>query len=465
MTDPPDPFERGWSVPAHGETEAAPLTPAEADHGTDPHAWLEPDARRFADDGSHAAPAAATYPLPGAVAAGLLAAIVAGVVWGYVAKWTGREFGVLAWGVGAVVGLVILWVAGKGAVGQAVGVVCALVGIAIGKYLAFALTVRDQFGTRFGVLSGDMLRLFRDDLREVFDRYDLLWLAFAVGSAWVFLRRGDQPQGATQPQSATAQPQSATAQPQSATALESQGPLPAPELFGRADTSDAEVPWGGAPTRKSPVEHHSHNPVDRLARRLPQPWRTIVDWAVTIAGAVAIVLLIKAYVVNPYRIPSSSMEPTLHCARPAQGCEAHFSDRVLANRFIFHLRDPERGEIVVFDTPPAARVKCGAGGTFVKRIIGVPGDRLEVRLIKGNGYVFINGRKLNEPYIQLDRRVPSSPYPSNGGAFTVPKGQYFMMGDNRSASCDSRFWGTVPRKNIIGKVFMTYWPPNRLAFH
>ena len=77
----------------------------------------------------------------------------------------------------------------------------------------------------------------------------------------------------------------------------------------------------------------------------------IVDWVVTIIGAVAIVLLVKAYVVNPYRIPSSSMEPTLHCAQPASGCEARFSDRVLANRFIYHLRDPRRGEIVVFDTP------------------------------------------------------------------------------------------------------------------
>jgi signal peptidase I len=186
---------------------------------------------------------------------------------------------------------------------------------------------------------------------------------------------------------------------------------------------------------------------------------------VTIAGAVAIVLLIKAYVVNPYRIPSSSMEPTLHCARPAQGCEARFSDRVLANRFIYHFRSPGRGEIVVFQTPPEAKIKCGAGGTFVKRIIGLPGDRLQVRVIQGNGYVFIDGRKLNEPYIQLSRRAPATPYPASGGVFTVPKGQYFMMGDNRSQSCDSRFWGTVPRENIIGKVFMTYWPPNRISFH
>ena len=68
------------------------------------------------------------------------------------------------------------------------------------------------------------------------------------------------------------------------------------------------------------------------------------------------------------------MEPSLHCARPADGCEASFSDRVLANRFIYHLRDPRRGEIVVFQTPPEARSRCGAGGTFVKRLIGLPGE-------------------------------------------------------------------------------------------
>ena len=183
-----------------------------------------------------------------------------------------------------------------------------------------------------------------------------------------------------------------------------------------------------------------------------------MDWAVTIVGAVAIVLLVKAFVVNPYRIPSSSMEPTLHCARPASGCEARFSDRVLANRFIYHLRDPRRGEIVVFDTPDAARIKCGAGGTFVKRLIGLPGETVEVRLRRGEGYVFINGRQLSEPYIEPDRRPTES-----FGPVKVPANHYFMMGDNRSQSCDSREWGTVPRGNLIGEVFMTYWPPNRIS--
>jgi signal peptidase I len=207
-----------------------------------------------------------------------------------------------------------------------------------------------------------------------------------------------------------------------------------------------------------PPRKHSRNPVDRLTQGLPHGLRVTVDWVVTIAGAIAIVLAIKAWVVNPYRIPSSSMEPTLHCAQPAHGCESRFSDRVLANRFIYHFRNPKRGEIIVFQTPPAARARCGAGGTFVKRLIGLPGERLELRLEQGQSYVYIDGKRLDEPYIARNRRDSRGPE-----TFRVPQGQYFMMGDNRSQSCDSREWGTVPRKNLIGKVFATYWPPNRIS--
>jgi len=198
------------------------------------------------------------------------------------------------------------------------------------------------------------------------------------------------------------------------------------------------------------------NPVDRLTEGMPRPWRVIIDWLVTIVGAIAIVLAIKAWVVNPYRIPSSSMEPTLHCARPAPGCEAHFSDRVLANRFIYHFRDPKRGEIIVFKTPPLAAVRCGEGGTFVKRLIGLPGDHVSER----DGYVYINGKRLDEPYIGADRRDSEPPrtWPR------IAARHYFFMGDNRRQSCDSRQWGTVPRGNLIGEVVFVYWPPNRVGF-
>ena len=91
-----------------------------------------------------------------------------------------------------------------------------------------------------------------------------------------------------------------------------------------------------------------------MTRSLPRRWRIAIDWAVTIIGAIVIVLALKQWIVNPYRIPSSSMEPTLHCARPGPGCEAHFSDRVLACRICLDFSSPSRGDIIVFKTPPAA---------------------------------------------------------------------------------------------------------------
>jgi len=198
------------------------------------------------------------------------------------------------------------------------------------------------------------------------------------------------------------------------------------------------------------------DPLGRLLPGLPRSVRVVLDWVFTIMGAILIVLALKAWVVNPYRIPSSSMEPTLHCARPALGCEARFSDRVLANRFIFRFRSPKRGEIIVFKTPPEAAIRCGSGGTFVKRLIGLPGDRVSER----DGYVYINGARLDEPYLKADRRDHEAPrtWPR------VAPGHYFFMGDNRRQSCDSRMWGTVPRANLIGEVFFVYWPPNRIGF-
>jgi signal peptidase I len=194
--------------------------------------------------------------------------------------------------------------------------------------------------------------------------------------------------------------------------------------------------------------------VDWLTRGLPRPWRVTIDWLITIVGAILIVLAIKAWVVNPYRIPSSSMEPTLHCARPGDGCEAHFSDRVLACRICYRLSSPKRADIVVFQTPPLAASRCNGGGTYVKRLIGLPGETWEER----SGYVYINGKKLNEPYITPQRRDATTIAP-----IKIAPGHYFMMGDNRSGSCDSRKWGTVPRSNLIGKVVATYWPPLRMS--
>jgi signal peptidase I len=190
--------------------------------------------------------------------------------------------------------------------------------------------------------------------------------------------------------------------------------------------------------------------------RLPRPWRTIADWILTIGLAVGFVLGFEAEIAKPYRIPSASMEPTLHCARPGYGCQAHFSDRVIAARIVYRLRDPERGDIVVFKTPPRAGLECQTeqGATFVKRIVGLPGDTISER----NGVVFVNGRRLAEPYVDArDRDAHTATWPR------VAAGHYFMMGDDRAASCDSRLWGTVPRGNLIGPVVATYWPPTRFT--
>jgi signal peptidase I len=195
------------------------------------------------------------------------------------------------------------------------------------------------------------------------------------------------------------------------------------------------------------------NPLDRLTSRLPPPVATAVDWLATIALAVLAVLFVKVEVANPYRIPSPSMEPTLHCAEPVEGCQGRFSDRVVANRFIYRFRDPKRGEIVVFETPATARA-CGESGTFVKRIVGLPGEVVSVR----EGFVYINGEKLTEPYVESTLRDDQTKTWR-----PIPEDRYFVMGDNRAASCDSRVWGTVPRDDLVGPVFLTYWPPNRLG--
>lgn len=214
------------------------------------------------------------------------------------------------------------------------------------------------------------------------------------------------------------------------------------------------------------------DPLGRVFPNLPVGVRHVLDWVVTIAGAIAIVLALKTWVVNPYRIPSSSMEPTLHCARPAQGCEAagglfSGSDRILADRLIYDFESPKRGQIIVFKTPGATPVcdTAKAGEVFVKRLIGLPGETVKE---DAHGFIYVGDAKtdtftkLNEPYIQPARRLGDTSHFNQ--TWHVPDGEYFFMGDNRDESCDSRDWGAVPRKNIIGEVFFVYWPPARIGF-
>jgi signal peptidase I len=142
-----------------------------------------------------------------------------------------------------------------------------------------------------------------------------------------------------------------------------------------------------------------------------------------------------------FRMTASSMEPTLHCARPGNGCLGEVADELFAERY--EDDDPERGDVVAFETPPRAQRLCGAGGVFVKRVVALPGETWNER----TGFIFIDGRRLLEPYVAAKRRDSAS-FP--GGR--VPPERYLLLGDNRTQSCDSRVFGLVPRENVVGKV-------------
>jgi signal peptidase I len=193
--------------------------------------------------------------------------------------------------------------------------------------------------------------------------------------------------------------------------------------------------------------------------------RGLIELVVTIAIAVVLALLIQAFIVKPYRIPSGSMEPTLA-----------ISQRILANRLINH---PSIGDIVVFHPPVGAETGTGVCGdpnqgqghpqpcgvptpresstTFIKRVVAGPGDRVSIV----NGHVYRNGVREKDSYIAQCGGAPDCDFPK---PVVVPPGDYFMMGDNRGQSDDSRFWGPVPNGWIIGVAFFTYWPPDRIGF-
>jgi signal peptidase I len=169
-------------------------------------------------------------------------------------------------------------------------------------------------------------------------------------------------------------------------------------------------------------------------------------------GVAAVFVLRVAGVLRTWRIPASSMEPTLHCARSGLGCGGSTADRIVSLKYV--TGDPKRGDVVVFHTPPAALARCGASGTYVKRIVALPGERWEER----RGRVFVDGRALREPYVAARRRDTRTIAPVRLG-----RDRYYLLGDNRTASCDSREWGPVARSAIIGKVVLRYWPPTRIG--
>jgi signal peptidase I len=191
---------------------------------------------------------------------------------------------------------------------------------------------------------------------------------------------------------------------------------------------------------------------------------------VIVALALGLALGIQHWIVKPYQIPSGSMEPTLD-----------INQRVLVNRFIYKFSDPKIGDIVVFHPPIGADEsgsgRCGDPATgangssgaacdrpidqesdtnFIKRIVAGPGDTLSIE----NGHPVVNGKVAQEDFINSCTPGGACNLPK---PITIPPDSYFMMGDNRGESADSRFWGPVPRNWIIGRAFATYWPPDRVG--
>jgi signal peptidase I len=180
-------------------------------------------------------------------------------------------------------------------------------------------------------------------------------------------------------------------------------------------------------------------------------------YRILVAAALLLSLLVVASLLalfKAYRIPSSAMEPTLRCAKPTAGCSADTSDRILAVRFVAGL-EPRRGDLVAYDAPPEAVDACGTGGVFVQRVIALPGENITSIA----GQIVIDGEELREDYMDTERRGGRSITET----ITVPQDHYFMLGDNRPASCDSREYGPVPRENLVARVVFRYWPPTRIG--
>jgi signal peptidase I len=176
----------------------------------------------------------------------------------------------------------------------------------------------------------------------------------------------------------------------------------------------------------------------------------VLLWLAGLAVGLVVLVVLTSHT---YRIPSSTMEPTLKCGKPGPGCTGSTDDRIIVPRFLF--KSAQRGDLIAFKTPPLARVRCGAGGVYVKRVVGLPGDKIAER----SGAIVLNGRPLREPYVERTRR-DSQTY----AARRVPAGALYVLGDNRSQSCDSRIFGPISKKNVIGRVVFTYWPPTRIGF-
>lgn len=195
--------------------------------------------------------------------------------------------------------------------------------------------------------------------------------------------------------------------------------------------------------------------------------RSAAELVGVIAVALGLALAIQAFVVKPYEIPSSSMEPTLRVSQRilVDRVGTHFSSPGLLNIYVFH---PPANETCADGSEGAnnqaspEKAACDtqqqheSSQTYVKRIVGLPGDRLSIR----NGHVIRNGKAEPDSFTVPCIGGGECNFPTT---IVVPKGDYYMMGDNRPDSLDSRFWGPVPRAWLIGRAFLTYWPPDRIG--
>lgn len=171
--------------------------------------------------------------------------------------------------------------------------------------------------------------------------------------------------------------------------------------------------------------------------------RDVFEWVGILAIAVISALLVKTFVVQPFWIPSESMEPTLMT-----------NDRILVQKVTYRFSSVKRGDIIVFNAPPAELEQNPDIKVLVKRVIGLPGDQVEAY----NGILYLNGKPLPEEYL------PSGTVTKDLPLTIVPEGQMWMMGDNRTRSGDSRYFGAVDEDLVIGKVFFRVWPLKAVGF-
>ena len=180
--------------------------------------------------------------------------------------------------------------------------------------------------------------------------------------------------------------------------------------------------------------------------------RALAEVGVLVAVAVVLAGLLRAFAFESFWIPSGSMEPTLMVY-----------DRVLAQKAFFSWHDVREGDIVVFSHPPLDQ--CGGpqdGGDLVKRVIALPGQTI----YSAAGRIYVDGRRLAEPYLpQHDPLGPAIPDATAQHPYRVPPGEFYMLGDNRADSCDSRFWGPIKGSSMVGTVVLMYWHNGHPDFH